>query len=196
MGVLALAALGYVGYRTFPREAAEVVTPAEEFTPGEQPIDLSQYTMIERSGEEYNFEQLKGTVWVANTFFASCPHQCRAMTEAVATLQRLPEFGEVKFVSISVDPAKDTPQALAEYADTFAADKQRWLFMSADLTEVNRLGKEMGAKTGYQVHTQELIVFDHTGRYRGGFQFNVEAEVEQLRKLLLELLEEQQKSAA
>ena len=193
LGVLFLAVLSYVGYLAMPRQAVEVSTPVK-IKPGESPVDLTKFTMTERSGQEFNFEQLKGTIWVANTFFASCPHQCRALNTAVDAMQRLPDFADVKFVSISVDPVVDTPEGLAEYADTFSADKERWLFMNGKLKDVRRFGEEMGVKTGYREHTQQLVVFDHTGRYRGGFQFDSESEVQEMRELLLKLLEEKQQS--
>lgn len=193
---LGFATLKYLGYR-FNRRGTEapVAVAKPVIKPGEKPVDLSDFTMIERSGEEYNFEQLRGSVWVANTFFATCPGYCRTMSKAVQSLQNLPELEGVKFVSISVDPVEDTPEDLAVYANEFSADKERWLFMHGKIRVVNRLGDEMGLRTGYRDHADKLSVFDHTGRYRDGFKFNSEAEIEELRTLLKKLLEEQRQQS-
>jgi len=205
LAILALAALIYGGYlllqsKGAPDQEASVV--ADESTeeegpkivPGEEPVDLTQFTMVERSGEEYNFEQLLGEVWVANTFFSSCPHSCRDLTKSVSALHNQPELADVRFVSISVDPVADTPEELADYADTFSADKDRWLFMNGKLKVVRQLGKEMGLKMGPKVHTDHLVVFDHTGRYRDAFLFTSEQEIAEMRKLLVELLKEKRKA--
>ncbi|REJ68587.1 MAG: SCO family protein [Planctomycetota bacterium] len=202
LAVLVLGAGAYVAYRFLPRDAdgelpnakIEATTDADDASdgkvvvPGEAPVDLASFTMTERSGESYNFEQLRGEVWVANTFFSSCPHQCRAMNTSVQALHKHPDFQEVRFVSISVDPVEDTPEELASYADTFSADRERWLFMNGKLRDVRRFGKEMGVVAGLKEHTRELVVFDHTGTFRGAYTYNSEPEIEELRKLLRELL--------
>lgn len=196
LGVLVLVALGYAGFQFIPGESA-VVAPIPTVTPGEKPVDLTKFTMTERSGEPYNFDKLKGQVWVANTFFGTCPSYCMAMNRSVESLQNLAELKDVRFVSISVDPVADTPESLAEYAKKFSIeDKERWLFMQGRLKDVNRLGAEMGVKTGYQVHTEQLVVFDHTGRQRGGFKFNSEADIQKMRELLKKLLAEKQAANA
>ncbi len=208
LSLLVFVAVGYGAYRYLPvgseTETASATGDADasgtdkenesKVKPGEKPVDLSSFTMTERSGESYNFEQLKGKIWVANTFFASCPHQCRKMNESVAALQNNPDFADVHFVSVSVDPAADTPKDLAEYADTFSADKDRWLFMNGKMSDVRRLGDEMGVATGYQTHTRKLIVFDQTGTYRGAFTYNSQEQMSELSKLLQELLAAQKDS--
>jgi len=39
---------------------------------------------------------------------------------------------DVMLVSITVDPASDTPQALTRYANLIHADTSRWLFLTGD----------------------------------------------------------------
>lgn len=195
--LLVVAVLAYGSYRWLPRggevssaEKDPIEVTEVKVKPGEVPVDLTQYTMTERTGKPYNFAALKGEVWVANMFFASCPHRCGEMTRSVASLHNDTNLVGVKFVSISVDPATDTPEELAKYADLHKADKERWLFMQGTAQDVREFGKEMGAVATYRNHEDRLGVFDRTGRYRGGFLFNSSAEIHLLKGLLAELLAE------
>src|SRR5690606_9297818 len=45
----------------------------------------------------------------------------------------------VRFVSISVDPAHDTPERMREYAGRFGVDFSRWQFLTGDEATVRRI---------------------------------------------------------
>ena len=45
-------------------------------------------------------------------------------------------------MSITVDPAYDTPEVLTRYAQSFAAQPQRWLFLTGDKATIYRLVRE------------------------------------------------------
>jgi protein SCO1/2 len=49
---------------------------------------------------------------------------------------------DVRLVSITVDPAYDTPEVLTRYAQNFAAQPQRWLFLTGDKAMIYRLVRE------------------------------------------------------
>ena len=49
---------------------------------------------------------------------------------------------DVRLVSITVDPAYDTPEVLTRYAQSFAAQPQRWLFLTGDKATIYRLVRE------------------------------------------------------
>ena len=49
---------------------------------------------------------------------------------------------DVRLVSITVDPAYDTPEVLTRYAQSFAAQPQRWLFLTGDKAVIYRLVRE------------------------------------------------------
>ena len=110
--------------------ASNAVTPAE--TKSAKPLELDSFEMTAQDGEPFGFEKLRGQVWIASLFFSSCPHECKSLNQTLAALQRDPEFDEVQFVSMSVDPAVDDPQTLSEYAKLFDADQnQRWVASDA-----------------------------------------------------------------
>ncbi len=153
--------------------------------PGE-PVDLKSFEMTERSGERFNFDRLKGQVWIASMFYSSCPYECTDLNAAIKALRQYPEFAGVKFVSISVDPAIDTPQRLTEYAENFGADKD-WLFMSGDLNDISRFGEDVRIAAGYRTHVRSLIPFDRDGVPQGFYHFNDPADIAALREKIVEL---------
>jgi protein SCO1/2 len=62
---------------------------------------------------------------------------------------------DVRLVSITVDPAYDTPEVLTRYAQSFAAQPQRWLFLTGDKATIYRLVRE-GFRLGL-IDSQESV---------------------------------------
>ena len=101
------------------------------------------FSLIERSGTPVTRDGLMGNVWIVNFFYTHCPDTCPLQTANVARLQR--DFKDVKdlyFVSITVDPDRDTPPVLREYADRYGADPARWLFLTGKKEAIYRLARE------------------------------------------------------
>jgi cytochrome oxidase Cu insertion factor (SCO1/SenC/PrrC family) len=86
---------------------------------------------------------LEGKVWVASFIFTNCPDECPLMTAEMARLQSdLAHIPELRLVSISVDPERDIPAVLSQYADRFDADPERWLFLTGDKQAIYRLARD------------------------------------------------------
>lgn len=152
---------------------------------------LTNYTLTERSGDKFESKELDGAVHVAGFFFSTCPSTCRAQNEALRTLHQ--QFGSkgVRFLSITVDPKKDTPATLSEYASLFGAHPTEWLFLTGNLDYTRRIGAEF-----YQMHVEEgvhmnrLAVVDKWGKLRGRFKWQEEIEVKKMNEMINTLLEE------
>jgi len=95
---------------------------------------VPDFSLIERSGATVTREDLLGKVWVADFVFTSCAGPCPEMTLRMRSLQEtLKDTGrDVLLVTVTVDPARDTPAILARYADKYSADPERWLFLTSD----------------------------------------------------------------
>ena len=155
-----------------------------------EPVDLETFQMTSQQAEPFPFKQLEGKVWIASLFFSSCPHECKSLNQAIAALNRDPEFKDVQFVSISVDPQVDSPQTLAEYARLFDADPEKWLFLTGDLQQVGRFGRAIDVPAGYKTHTRRLVLFDRDGKVRGQFSYNDAADIARLKAELPAVLAE------
>jgi cytochrome oxidase Cu insertion factor (SCO1/SenC/PrrC family) len=74
--------------------------------------------------------------------YTSCPDSCALQTAEMARIQADTASADVRLVSITVDPDRDTPQVLARYAKRFGADQQRWLFLTGKKEAIHRLAEE------------------------------------------------------
>ncbi|HSB73045.1 MAG TPA: SCO family protein [Candidatus Methylomirabilis sp.] len=92
---------------------------------------LPDFSLVERDGRPITLADLRGKVWIADFIYTHCTDTCPLQTAEMARLQAdLATEADVRFVSITVDPAQDTPEVLAGYAARFGADRERWLFLT------------------------------------------------------------------
>ncbi|SIO21961.1 protein SCO1/2/putative membrane protein [Singulisphaera sp. GP187] len=105
----------------------------------DHPFELGQFQLTERSGKSITEADLAGRVWVASFIFTHCPLSCPRITGVMKGLQEKLADTSVQLVSLSVDPERDTPEVLANYAKTFKADPNRWWFLTGPKAEVKSL---------------------------------------------------------
>ncbi len=104
---------------------------------------LPDFSLIERSGRHIALANLQGKVWIANFIYTHCTDTCPLQSARMAKLQD--DFtGErdLRLVSITVDPARDTPKVLDEYAARFGADPDRWLFLTGEKQVIYALAQQ------------------------------------------------------
>lgn len=165
-------------------------------------FELPHFALIERSGQTFDSSSMKGKVWVANFFFASCPGPCALLNEQMkAVHQATASTPEVQLLSISTDEA-DTPEILREYAKPRGADA-RWFFVTGKKDEIFDLSVKgfklalvdadgVNAKDKF-IHSTKIALVDRQGWIRGyydGFGDNTSAEKERLLADVQRLLKE------
>jgi protein SCO1 len=116
-------------------------------------LELGQFRLTERSGRTITDAELAGRVWVASFIFTHCPLSCPRITSVMKGVQAKLAGTKVQLVSISVDPDRDTPEALDDYARKFAADPDRWWFLTGPKDDLVRLIRER-FKLGLSVATE------------------------------------------
>ena len=109
---------------------------------------VPDFSLIERGGRQVTLADLKGKIWVINFIYTNCPDTCPIQGAQMRELQA--EFiaeKDLRLVSITVDPERDTPKILSEYAHRFAADSERWLFLTGAKEAIYHLAQE-GCRLG------------------------------------------------
>ncbi len=99
------------------------------------------FALTERSGRQVTRDDLRGSVWVLDFIYTECTETCPTQSLAFAQLQR--EFApdsSFRLVSITVDPAHDTPTVLRTYAERYGA-AERWWFLTGDQREIHCLAR-------------------------------------------------------
>jgi len=198
--VIGGAALLSVGYDYFERMSdLPVYGPKEVVNEMEVDHRIPVFELIAEDGGAFNSSVLSGKVVVTNFFFTSCPTVCPKMMRNLQTVHELySDDAQVAFVSITVDPKRDNPERLREYADALHANTKRWRFLTGE-----KKGIYMLARNGYFIsagdgdggeydfiHSENLVLTDQTGRIRGYYNGLDEKAMDQLSSDIVKLKKE------
>ncbi|KLU06600.1 Cytochrome oxidase biogenesis protein Sco1/SenC/PrrC, putative copper metallochaperone [Rhodopirellula islandica] len=167
-------------------------------TPTKPPEDvawLSEFELLERSGEMVSTDDLKGAPYVVSFFFSTCPSICVSQNQKLKELQDEFAGRGVRFVAISVDPETDTPEVLQEYAARFGADPDQWLFLTGDLNYIRRIGAEIFQQpVNKQFHTERFVLVDADGKIEGFYNWPEKRQLEELKASIESMLQEEASS--
>jgi protein SCO1/2 len=132
-------------------------------------------TLVTDAGKPLQLDAMKGYVTVYDFIFTNCAGTCPMMTSTMRRLTgAIDKSQPVRFVSISVDPTRDTPAVLRQYAARVRND-DRWLFLTGDRDTIVRLSVDgfklaAGGSTSSVVepllHSSKLVVADKRGMIR------------------------------
>jgi len=107
------------------------------FTPdqGWEGTVVPAFRLVDQDGRRVDESLFEGQVTVLDFIFTSCPLQCPIMTSTLAGISERTEGSGLRFVSMSIDPLRDSPSVLAEYANRFGMDLDRWKFVTERFEE-------------------------------------------------------------
>ncbi|MEO1083349.1 MAG: SCO family protein [Acidobacteriota bacterium] len=166
-------------------DALPVLMPAPDFS------------FTNRDGRTVSRRSLEGQPWVADFIFTTCPGVCPVLTRRMKDLADEVPADQVRLVSISVDPTRDTPDVLEAYAQKNGAG-DNWLFLTGDLADTERVIKD-GFKLAYDptpqenaaeaiVHSNRFVLVDADGQIRGYYDAFNDDDLATLRRDLASLL--------
>ena len=124
---------------------------------------FSNVELVDQNGRSLKFydEVLKGNTVVISFIFTNCQSACPLMTRNLTMIRdmlREDERREIRFISISIDPLRDTPTAMKEFAQKHQADDAGWLWLTGQPDDVNFITKRLGSFTDDpEMHTTTLL---------------------------------------
>jgi protein SCO1/2 len=149
--------------------------------------DVPAFNLVDQDDHPLTPAALAGKPWIADFVFTHCAGPCPMMTAKLAALQgELPS--DVQLVSFSVDPDRDTPPVLKEYAQRFKADERRWHFLTGEKkaiysTAAAMLVTAIPAKDDDPIiHDERFILVDADGKVRGYYHLKDEQAMASLRR--------------
>lgn len=114
-------------------------------------MNIPDTELLDQNGRKIRFytDLVKGHTVVINFIFTTCTTICPPLGATFARVQK--ELGDkigrdVRFISISVDPATDTPERLKEWGAKFHAG-EGWTFVTGDKPQVDELLRVLGASS-------------------------------------------------
>ncbi len=132
-------------------------------------LNIADAPVIDQTGATRHFysDLVKDRVVVMNFIFTSCTTICPTMGATFARVQRILGDRNVSLISVSVDPATDTPQRLDAWSKKLDA-RPGWTLVTGDKPEIDRLLKSLGVFTpSRETHTPTLLIGDaRSGRWQ------------------------------
>ena len=154
--------------------------------------------LVDETGKPVSLASMKGSVTVYDFIFTHCTGTCPIMTNNMrAVTEKVGDDAPVRFVSITVDPARDTPEVLAAYAKRVRNDP-RWTFLTGDraaIVDLSVKGFKLAAGDPMPggealLHSSKFAVADKEGVIRGYFDATDGTAVEAVTQAIDALLEE------
>ena len=162
-----------------PPSVSDATAPAsggfELLRPGDAVPDVR---FVDESGARRDFASFKGSTLVLTFIYTRCPMPtfCPLMDRHFAEIQKVLAHdqalkGRVHLVSVSFDPATDTPPVLKAHAKKLDADPRVWTFLTGDRDVIDRFAARFGVSIARATddprditHTLRTAIVDNSGR--------------------------------
>jgi protein SCO1/2 len=139
--------------------------------------DAPDLALTTQDGNTLKLADLKGKVCLVSFVFTTCNGTCPATTHRMGQVQAalkqrgLDKGDRVRLLSITLDPARDTPEVLRKYMDLYDAEPANWTFLTGDKERVAKVVAAWGmwakpAANGQLDHPSRVFLVDQKGRVR------------------------------
>jgi len=157
-----------------PPDAPMPPAPIAMLKPGEPAPDAP---FVDQDAKRLHFSRFRGAPLVMTFIYTRCPlpNFCPLMDRQFATIQqtlkRDPTLARVHLVTVSFDPAVDSPAVLKAHGKELGADFSRWTFLTGDRDEIDRFGARFGLAVSRAsndprdiTHNLRTVILDADGR--------------------------------
>ncbi len=193
-------------------------SPNEPRTPSKQPIikdnaeitsnlpvisKIQPFALTNQNSAPITHADLIGTPWLADIIFTRCPTVCPRLTQTLNQLRsKLP--AQLNYISLTTDPAFDTPEKLKAFAQANGSSETNWHFLTGPKAALMKLAvedlklislpKEKAKQENPSdlfVHSSLYILVDSKGQVRASFEHNA-PDLAQKIQAALDILEQEQ----
>ena len=143
-----------------PAQSENSATASEEARARDYFTNLE---LINQDGESVRFfdDVLKDKVVVISFIFTNCEGACPVMTRKLTLVRDQLEGyigNPIQFVTLSLDPERDTPAAMKEFAKLHKADHDGWVFLTGSAGNLDAIIKRLGQYTDdIEAHSTLMI---------------------------------------
>lgn len=149
-----------------------------------QPVNTQapKFALQDADGRPWDLDALKGKVVVLQFVYASCKDVCPLLSDLMAHLQEMtnhtPMQDRVQFISITTDPARDTPDVLKAYGPVHGLDRKNWVFLTTRPGQPDDATRQLADRFGLKftktddgefVHGAVTNIIDRDGVLRAKF---------------------------
>ncbi len=156
-----------------PKNAADEHGTVKVDVPWQHLPDVNRFKLIDQNGNEFDSADLTGKPYVVSFFFASCPSFCRDLNNEIFRVNKELKDTDIQFLTLTVQPEKDTPEVLARYAADYEATPDRWAFLTGQLFQLQAIGeRDFNVPVDPATHTDNIMLVDKWGRFRDRFKWD------------------------
>ncbi|RZA32202.1 MAG: SCO family protein [Lysobacteraceae bacterium] len=150
---------------------AAPATPRPAPLPRDSVYQLQAH-LTDQGGKRFDWGSRRGTPQLVAMFYTSCQYICPLIIDSGKAVERQLEPAErerLGILLVSMDPARDTPAALASVAAKRKLDPARWTLASPAAGQVREVAGVLGVRyralaDGEFNHTSALVLLDADGR--------------------------------
>ena len=183
----------------------------DKHTPSQQPVikdntatvdplpvisTVDPFSLTNQHGKAVSLKDLSGQPWFANIIFTRCPTVCPVQTRTVSQLRpKLP--AKLNYVSLTTDPAHDTPEILKAFAAANDSEASNWHFLTGPKPDLMKLAVDNLKLTALPlgpekrtspndlfVHSSRIMLIDAQGRVRKHFEYDAPELLKNIRTAL------------
>lgn len=172
---------------------------------------LANIELVNQLGDTVSLDDIKGSIIIADFFFTRCPSICPTLTRNMKELQdamKMKDFRRkidssyVRFISFSVDPERDSVEALKRYADRYGINHDTWWMLTGSkktiydfaLNELKLGLHDGGTVDSNFIHTEKFVLIDRNRVVRGYYNGLDSAAMSKLAEDLTLLMLEKDKN--
>jgi len=159
---------------------------------------IGDFNLTDQDGKPVSLKTFDDKIIVVNFFYTNCPTICNQVNQNISKLTA--EYVNNKmtrFVTITVDPKRDSVAAIKAYAKKFNANANKWLFLTGDTSTIYPLARKgflvnaLDAGNGDFIYSDKIILIDEDRHIRGYYSGTDDAEITRLdNELKVQITEE------
>lgn len=127
--------------------------------------------LLDQRGRPFSFATTNGRTTIVSFIYTRCrdAQMCPLVAAKFARMQRELRGAPIRLVTVTLDPAYDTPAVLAHYGAAYGADPAIWTFVTGPAATIDDVAGRLGIVVdrpgpGVIVHNEAAIVVDPAGR--------------------------------
>lgn len=135
---------------------------------------ISTFQFVDQDSTVITNDDLSDYVYVSDFFFMHCPTICPKVKKQMLRLyDHYEDNSNIKFVSHTLDPKRDTPSRLKQYASNLGVAHDKWLFLTGSKDDIYTIkddyfiaAVEDPDSPGGISHSGKIILVDKQGHVR------------------------------
>lgn len=141
------------------------------------PVTATDFHLQDQEGNEVTLSGFYGKVVLISFIYSTCQQSCPLIAKELGKVQRhiaLSMGSDVVFLSITLDPERDTQEVLKEWGRSMGADFSSWKFLTGSSSEIQTVldayrvfyERGQGSDGDDIAHSNPIYLIDQWGRVR------------------------------